>query len=70
MATAQKLPSGSWRCQVFDHYETITTPDRSTKKKRIYKSFTSSDPSRSEKKPVSWLRRGGRPHGREQKNAG
>lgn len=23
MPTAKKLPSGSWRCQVFSHYETV-----------------------------------------------
>ena len=23
MATAKKLPSGSWRCQVFSHYEIV-----------------------------------------------
>lgn len=50
MPKAKKLPSGSWRCQVFDHYEIISLPDGSTKKKRIYKSFTSTDPSRSGKK--------------------
>lgn len=40
MATAKKLPSGSWRCQVFSHFETTTDKDGSQKKKRIYKSFT------------------------------
>ncbi len=44
MPTARKLPSGSWRCQVFSHYEMIDG-----KKKRIYKSFTSDDPSRAGK---------------------
>lgn len=37
MATAKKLPSGSWRCQVYDY-----TDDKG---KRHYKSFTSSDTS-------------------------
>lgn len=32
MATAKKLPSGSWRCQVFSH--------RDKNGKRVYKSFT------------------------------
>lgn len=50
MATAKKLPSGSWRCQVFSHYETVILPDGSTKKKRIYKSFTSDDPTRAGKR--------------------
>lgn len=50
MPTARKLPSGSWRCQVFSHYESIIQEDGSIKKKRIYKSFTSDDPSRDGKK--------------------
>lgn len=37
MATAKKLPSGSWRCLVYDY----TDSDG----KRIYKSFTSEDPN-------------------------
>lgn len=37
---ARKLPSGSWRCQVFSHYEY-----RDGVKKRVYKSFTCKDPS-------------------------
>lgn len=45
MATARKLPSGSWRCQVFSHYEYIKQEDGTIKKKRIYKSFTCDDPS-------------------------
>lgn len=40
MATAKKLPSGSWRCQVYSHTEEIMQPDGTIKKKRIYKSFT------------------------------
>lgn len=40
MATAKKLPSGSWRCQVYSHTEEIVQPDGTTKQKRIYKSFT------------------------------
>ena len=45
MATAKKLPSGSWRCQVFSHLETQIQPDGSTKTKRIYRSFTCDDPT-------------------------
>lgn len=45
MAKAKKLPSGSWRCQVFSHFEEIPQPDGTLKKKRIYKSFTCDDPS-------------------------
>lgn len=40
MATAKKLKSGSWRCQVYSHTEDIIQPDGTIKKKRIYKSFT------------------------------
>lgn len=50
MPTAKKLPSGSWRCQVFSHYEEVRQPDGSTKKKRIYESFTSTDPSKKGKR--------------------
>ena len=54
MATAKKLPSGSWRCQVFSHYEPLFSTDGSPvmdpktgkqKQKRIYESFTSDDPT-------------------------
>lgn len=44
MATAKKLPSGSWRCQVYSHTEKIIQPDGSVKKKRVYRSFTSDIP--------------------------
>lgn len=40
MATAKKLPSGSWRCQVYSHTDQIIQPDGTIKKKRVYKSFT------------------------------
>lgn len=40
MPKAKKLPSGSWRCQVYSHTEEILQTDGSTKQKRIYKSFT------------------------------
>lgn len=42
MPTARKLPSGSWRCQVFSH--------RDASGKRIYKSFTCTDPSKKGKR--------------------
>lgn len=45
MATAKKLPSGSWRCQVYSHTEQILQKDGTIKKKRIYESFTCDDPS-------------------------
>ena len=50
MPTAKKLPSGSWRCQAFSHYEMVIDPETGVqKKKRIYESFTSDDPSRAGK---------------------
>lgn len=68
MATAKKLPSGSWRCQVFSHYEIVLDKngkpviDPKTKKqkqKRIYKSFTCDDPSaRGKEKLKQWLLNG------------
>lgn len=50
MATAKKLKSGSWRCQVFSHYEYIRQKDGSVRKKRIYESFTCDDPTKKGKK--------------------
>lgn len=60
MAKAKKLPSGSWRVQVFDHFEPILDDNGSPlldangnpKKKRIYKSFTDDDPSFAGRKRV------------------
>lgn len=46
MATAKKLPSGSWRCRVFSHYE--LRPDGT--KKPVYESFVVKDPSKRGKK--------------------
>ena len=45
MATAKKLPSGSWRCLVYSHTEKVIQPDGTKKDKRIYKSFTCDDSS-------------------------
>lgn len=55
MATAKKLPSGSWRVQVFSHYEIVDG-----KKKRRYQSFTSKDKTRAgkreaERMATEWL---------------
>lgn len=46
MATAKKLPSGSWRCQSYSHTEKVLD-EKSGKwnEKRIYESFTSDDPT-------------------------
>ena len=54
MPTAKKLPSGSWRCQVYSHSVILTDKDgdivydkdKKPKKKRIYESFTSDDPTK------------------------
>lgn len=46
MATAKKLPSGSWRIRVFSHYEIREDGT----KKPVYESFTSKDPSRAGKR--------------------
>ena len=59
MATAKKLASGSWRCQVYSHTEEILQPDGSIKQKRIYKSFSCDDPSpkgkrKCEKEAATW----------------
>ena len=45
MATAKKLPSGSWRVRVYSHTEEALLPDGTKKKKNIYKSFTCDDPT-------------------------
>lgn len=52
MAKAKKLPSGSWRVQVFDHFEPVLNSDGTPVmkngkpvQKRIYQSFTDDDPS-------------------------
>lgn len=58
MATAKKLPSGSWRCLVYSHSEPqydkngLPVLDRNgkQKKRRIYESFTSDDPTPSGKR--------------------
>ena len=46
MPTAKKLPSGSWRCRVFSHYEI----GKDGKKRGVYESFTVKDPSRRGKR--------------------
>lgn len=50
MPTAKKLPSGSWRCQIYSHTEETLQPDGSIKKKRIYKSFTCDLPDKKGKR--------------------
>lgn len=55
MPTAKKLPSGSWRCQVFSHYEYVSLPDGTTKKKRVYESFTCDDPTKAGKRRAEAL---------------
>lgn len=50
MATAKKLPSGSWRCQVLSHTEEYTKPDGTIGKRKIRKSFTCDDSSKRGKR--------------------
>lgn len=60
MSTARKLPSGSWRVQVYSHSEPIFDKNGTAifdkngepKQKRIYKSFTCNDPSPKGKRLV------------------
>lgn len=52
MPKAKKLPSGSWRCQVYSHTEKLPQPDGTVKKKRIYESFTCDDPRPQGKRKV------------------
>lgn len=47
MATARKLPSGSWRCQVYDYTD--------ENGKRHYVSFTSADPSPKGKRKAEMM---------------
>lgn len=67
MAKAKKLPSGSWRCQVYSHSEPVydksgapaLDKNGKQKQKRIYVSFTCDDPSpkgkrTAEKKAAAW----------------
>ena len=57
MATAKKLPSGSWRCLAYSHTERIYDEKiKKWKNKRIYESFTDDDPSPAGRKNgPSWL---------------
>lgn len=55
MPTAKKLPSGSWRCLVYSHTESIKNSDGTIKKKRIYESFTSDDPTKAGKREAEAL---------------
>ena len=49
MATARKLPSGSWRCRIFAGYKIIDGV-----KKREYKSFTASTKREAEAMAAAW----------------
>lgn len=52
MANAKRLPSGSWRCRVFSHFEETILPDGTKKKSPKYKSFVSQDKTSRGKKEV------------------
>lgn len=59
MPTAKKLPSGSWRCRIYSHSESIKLPDGTIKQKKIYKSFTCDNPKQEgkrlcERKAAEW----------------
>lgn len=68
MATAKKLPSGSWRCQVYSHTEpvidkngapVIDSKTGKQKQRRIYRSFTCDIPGpkgkrQCEKEAATW----------------
>lgn len=64
MPTAKKLPSDSWRCQVFSHYEPVfdnaghPVMDPKTNKqrqKRVYESFSCDDPTNRGKRRAEAL---------------
>ena len=50
MATAKKLPSGTYRVRVFDHYETSLDGE----KKAIYQSFTAPTKREAERAAAIW----------------
>lgn len=52
MAKAQKLPSGSWRIQVYSHTKTVKQADGSIKKIKVKQSFTSNDTTKAGKYEV------------------
>ncbi len=60
MPKAKKLPSGSWRCRVFSHFEYVAQADGSVKKVQVNRSFTSKDPSprgrkEAERMAAEWM---------------
>lgn len=48
---AKKLPSGSWRCRVFDHYEY----DETGKRKQVNRSFTAPTKREAERMASEWM---------------
>ena len=61
MATAKKLPSGTWRIQVYSHKEPmlgengkplIDEKTGKAKERRVYESFTCDTPGKQGKKEV------------------
>lgn len=63
MPTAKKLPSGSWNCKAFSHFEPVfdingrpvIDQNGKQKQKRIYESFTSDDPTRRGKREAELM---------------
>lgn len=64
MAKAKKLPSGNWRCLVYDHSEPVLNPDSTPaldkngkpKQKRIYESFTADTRKEAEYQAAEFVR--------------
>lgn len=54
MATAKKLPSGSWRVRVYSHSEMVSLPDGTIKKKLVYESFTAESKREAERLAAVW----------------
>lgn len=50
MAKAKKLPSGSWRCRVLDHYEITYDEEGKKHRKAVMRSFTVADPTAAGRK--------------------
>ena len=53
MPKAKRLPSGNYRCRVFDHTE-VTWKDGIEQKKKIYKSFTAETRRDAERLAAEW----------------
>lgn len=53
---ARKLPSGSWRCQVYSHKERVYDKEKKQwRERRVYESFTCDDPSPAGKREAELM---------------